>query len=181
MFSKVYCYNEERDLEQFKEYVKKEKESFELICDNLESKKFLIGSGYHAKILDDFFPRYSNLNYKMFEKTKNSFLKYKESCQQIKFNNYSINIGLLHNIIDDLLFLEKIKIILKNKINKIFIFKKNNFRNLIIQKIVKEILQENKFKKQLEKGYEEMVMKYNFKNDGKASERIFNILTAKLK
>ena len=47
--------------------------------------------------------------------------------------------------------------------------------------MVKAIPQENKFKKQLEKGYEEMVMKYNFKNDGKASERIFNILTAKLK
>ena len=46
-----------------------------------------------------------------------------------------------------------------------------------LEKKVYEILYENKNKEVCIKGYEEMVKRYNSKNDGKASERIFDILT----
>jgi len=45
-----------------------------------------------------------------------------------------------------------------------------------LEKILLEILKENKHLVELKKGREKVIEKYNFGNDGKAAERIFNIL-----
>ena len=46
----------------------------------------------------------------------------------------------------------------------------------MLEKILLEILKENKHIDELKKGREKVIEKYNFGNDGKAAERIFNIL-----
>ena len=46
----------------------------------------------------------------------------------------------------------------------------------ILEKILIEILKENKHRDELKKGRDKVIEKYNFRNDGKAAERIFNIL-----
>ncbi len=143
MFLKIYCYNKMRDLEKIREYIVQEDEDFELICDNENIRKKLINDNLSSKKLDDYFPRFSEINYEIYEKTKILFLKYKNACNEIKFNQYPINVGLYRYLIEDLLFLEKIKKILGNKKNTVFIFKKNHFRNFIIQKIANEMNFEN--------------------------------------
>jgi hypothetical protein len=126
------------DLPKLKNYLSQEKDNFDLICDNYESKKFFVENNFDAKVLEEFFPRYSKLQYKIFEKTKDAFIDYDNICNSITFDKYSISTGLLHNTIDDLLYLEKIKKLFEYKKSKIFIFKKNKFRSLLIQLISKE-------------------------------------------
>ena len=143
MFLKIYCYNKIRDLEKIKEHIIQENKDFKLICDNEGIRKKLMNKKLNPKNLDDLFPRFSEINYKIFEKAKISFLKYKNACNEIKFYQYQINAGFFRYLIEDLLFLEKIKKILDNKENTVFIFKKNHFKNFIIQKMANEMDFEN--------------------------------------
>ena len=75
MFLKIYRYNKTRDLEKIKEHIIQENKDFELICDNEDIRKKLTSNNLNPKNLDDYFPLYSEINYKMFEKTKISWLR----------------------------------------------------------------------------------------------------------
>ena len=176
MFLKIYRYNEIKDLEKIKEHIIQENEGFELICDNENIRKKLMNNNLNPKNLDDYFPRYSEIYYKILEKTKISFLKYENACNKIKFNQYPINTGLFRYLISDLLFLEKIKKILGNNKNTVFVFKKNFFKNFIIQKIANEMNFKNN---QVVYGIKNGILyEYNFEESFK-EEKISKILKYK--
>ena len=143
MFLKIYCYNKINDLEKIREHIIQENKDFELICDNENIRKQLINYNLNPKNLDDYFPRFSEINYEIYEKTKILFLKYKNAYNEIKFNQYPINLSFYRYLIKDLIFLEKIKKILNSKKNIVFVFKKNHFKNYIIQKMANEMYYEN--------------------------------------
>ncbi|MHA7646441.1 CDP-glycerol glycerophosphotransferase family protein [Nitrosopumilus sp. S4] len=137
MFSKVFCYYEKEDLVALKNILIDEKEQFEIICDNALAKKELKNKVHSIKILEEYFSVYSDEMFDIYEQTKKSLLEYQKLCKDIKFNGYSINEGLIHYLQIDILFIEKIRKILENKKNIIFIFERIHFRDFIIQKIAK--------------------------------------------
>lgn len=143
MISKVFCYYEKEDLEKILTVLEKEKQEFTIICENEESKKFISKNQEKVKLLDEFFPIYSDRIFQAYENTKNSLLEIEKAFKNVKFYNHSIDIGFLHYIKTDALLIEKIKIIFESKGNFIFIFKKIRYVNFCIQKIAKLLNCEN--------------------------------------
>ena len=135
MFTKVFCYHENEDLKSIADVLRNQKDQFIVICDTEESKN-AIKENFNAKTIDEFFPIYSDKTFAIYQNTKNALLDYQKAFSNTKFGNYPIGIGLLHYIKTDLLLIEKIRKILEEKENFVFLFRKVRYVNFLVQKIV---------------------------------------------
>ena len=124
MFCKIFCYYEINDLDEVYNILKKEKESFIVYTDNDIVNTFIRSKGIKSKTFAEVFPDFAKLSFDIYEKTKKQMIMYDEACKNIQFLGFKIEDGLRHSIMNETLMLEKIRYILQNKENTVFIFEK---------------------------------------------------------
>ena len=135
MFCKIIFFEDNNDWETISEYLKREKNSFEIISVSPDLKEFLRKNGHLSKTINDVFPYFSDKAIAINKKSKNQLEEYRLQFKKIKFFEYEIFNGIEHQLLSQIIFVEKMKTILKETKNIYFIFKGFSFSYFILQKL----------------------------------------------
>lgn len=138
MNCKLYFYQENSDWKILDENLRKELASKIIITNDDSFKIFLNNYGYNAKSLSDIFPSDNSLTYEINQQSINDLKKYSEYFEGIYFRGFEIFNTLEPTLQTEFVLINKIKYILKEKKNFLFIFKKFSFSYFVIQKFLYE-------------------------------------------
>ncbi len=139
MFCKIIFFEDNNDWQTISEYLKREKNSFEIISVSPDLKEFLRKNGHISKTINDVFPYFSDKSIAINKKSKNQLEEYRLQFKKIKFFEYEIFNGIEHQLLSQIIFVEKMKAILEDKQNIYFIFKGFSFSYFILQKLSFEL------------------------------------------
>ena len=117
----IFYYGKNLDKNEIIQYLKN-KSNYRIITNNSILNKFLEIKNKESYVLEDIIPSKSDKGKKAFEKSKELLLKYKKLFSKIQFKNIKIFEAFDYPFLRQLLLLEKIRIILEDKKDTIFIF-----------------------------------------------------------
>jgi hypothetical protein len=137
-YCKIFCVNDFSDLKEIQSIISCEKK-IRIVTESTQTKNSLKKNGISSYSLEDIFPVYSNLNFLMYNKTKEQILKYQQGFDKIKLKDHDIVTGLIHYAKNDILFIEKAKHVLEDKIDTVWIFEKFNKKYFVLKKIAEEL------------------------------------------
>lgn len=133
MFCKVFIDNS-KNKNSIIQYLKKDKSDFLIITQD-ECAPL---NNHNIKTILELIPEISEKNSLAINSAADKLSKYNQILNKIKFRNIPIFDILENFLIEELIFIEKIKLILQKKENIIFLFKEISFSCFSILKIAKE-------------------------------------------
>jgi hypothetical protein len=117
----IFYYEKKLDKNELIQYLKN-KSNYRIITNNSYLNKFLETKNKESYVLEDIIPSKSDKGKKAFEESRELLLKYKKIFSKIQFKNIKIFETFDYPLLRQLLLLEKIRIILEDKKDTVFIF-----------------------------------------------------------
>lgn len=131
----ILFFEKKNDWSNINKHLKNISEPYQIVTDSYSLNEFLQKSGKNSRTLRDIFPEEGDITYDVYRASKKIQQQYKKYFQNVTFDGIEIFAGIENQLLDQIILLEKVRKILEERRNIIFIFEGFSFTYYAIQKL----------------------------------------------
>ena len=137
MQCKVFFFNNNNEWSEIDKHLTNITEPFQIITNSYSLNEFL--NKKRSKTFREIFPEEGSITYDVYVNSKKIQQMYLECFKNIKFRGFPVFAGIENQLVDQVIVLEKVRKILEEKKNTIFIFEDFYFTYFAIMRLANEL------------------------------------------